>query len=79
MPRLFHNLRGSLETDLLQNFPIHTLTTWLGNSPKVALAHYAKVTPSDIAKATGKATTQPGVNLGLGAEPGVTLAEISPP
>jgi len=44
-PRLFHNLRGSLETDLLQYLPIHVICKWLGNSPKVAQLHYLKITP----------------------------------
>jgi integrase len=81
-PRAFHNLRGSLETDLLARFPIHVVTAWLGNSPKIALAHYAKITPEDVAKATGKAPAwvvgKPGVNPGVGVKTGVTLAEFSP-
>ena len=63
-PRLFHNLQGSLETDLLQHFPIHVVTTWLGHSPKIALAHYNKTTTENIAKATGKAPSEDGAKGG---------------
>jgi hypothetical protein len=35
--RLFHNLRGSLETELAQDHPVHVVAQWLGNTPKVAL------------------------------------------
>jgi hypothetical protein len=51
-PRLFHNMRGSRETDLLERFPIHVVCAWLGNSEKVALKHYLKVTPEHLERAT---------------------------
>lgn len=38
-PRLFHNLRASRETELLREHPIHVVTAWLGNSPRIALKH----------------------------------------
>jgi hypothetical protein len=38
-PRLFHNMRASCETDLMQNHPIHVVTAWIGNTPKIALGH----------------------------------------
>ncbi len=34
------NLRSSRETELVKQFPIQDVCSWLGNSPKVALAHY---------------------------------------
>jgi hypothetical protein len=57
-PRLFHNLRGSLQTDLANRFPLHVVTAWIGNSEKVAQAHYLKVTGDHIAAATGKVGQQ---------------------
>jgi len=42
-PRLFHTLRASCETDLLENFPISAVTDWLGHSATIALKHYARV------------------------------------
>lgn len=50
-PRLFHNLRASRETDLMQSFPIHVVTAWLGNTPKIALAHYLQTLDADFDKA----------------------------
>ncbi len=41
-PKPFHGLRASSETDLLERFPIQTVAKWLGHSPKIALAHYAR-------------------------------------
>jgi hypothetical protein len=41
--RPFNNRRASCETDLLREFPIQSVTSWMGHSPAVALAHYAQV------------------------------------
>ncbi len=38
-PRLFHNMRASCETDLMDEHGIHVVTAWLGNTPKIALNH----------------------------------------
>jgi len=50
-PRLFHNLRASCETDLMQNHPIHVVTAWIGNTPKIALGHYLQTLDGDFEKA----------------------------
>ncbi|MDP6601107.1 MAG: tyrosine-type recombinase/integrase, partial [Phycisphaerales bacterium] len=55
-PRLWQNLRSSRETELADQFPIHVVTAWLGNSPKVALAHYLQVTDDHMRSATECAT-----------------------
>ncbi len=65
-PKLFQNLRASRETELLASFPIHVVTAWLGNSPKVALEHYAIVRDDDYAKAVQKAV-QNAVQSGGGS------------
>jgi integrase len=49
--RLFHNLRGSLETELAQDHPVHVVAQWLGNTPKIAAAHYLQVRDSDFNRA----------------------------
>jgi len=46
-PKLFQNLRASRETELMQTYPVHAATRWIGNSPKVALDHYAIVREDD--------------------------------
>jgi len=43
-PRPFQNLRASCETELVERFPIQTVTGWLGNSPRIALKHYLQTT-----------------------------------
>ena len=50
-PKLFHNLRASCETDLMQEHPIHVVTAWIGNTPNVAIQHYLQTLDSDFAKA----------------------------
>jgi len=42
-PRLFHTLRASCETDLLEHLPISAVTEWLGHSATIALKHYTRV------------------------------------
>jgi hypothetical protein len=36
----------------LKEFPVHVVCAWLGNTPRVALKHYAQVTDEDFQKAT---------------------------
>ena len=43
-PRLFHNLRASLATDLTADFPQHVVAAWLGHTEAIAEAHYWQVT-----------------------------------
>jgi integrase len=50
-PRLFHNLRASCETDLMQNHAIHVVTAWIGNTPKIAIGHYLQTLDADFEKA----------------------------
>ena len=57
--KLFQNLRSSRETELAEHYPVHVVTKWLGNSPKVAMAHYLQVRDTDFAKAAQKAAQQP--------------------
>jgi len=47
----FVSMRGSAETDLAEIFPIKVVTTWIGNSPRVAQKHYLRVLPSHYDKA----------------------------
>lgn len=47
-PKLFQNMRASCETDFLNIFPIHQATAFIGNSPKVALQHYAILTSQAV-------------------------------
>ena len=42
-PRIFHNLRASFRTELQESLPDHVLNSWLGQSSRVAEAHYLTV------------------------------------
>ncbi len=53
-PRLFHALRASRETELAAEYPVHVVTAWLGNTPKIAMKHYLMTTESDFSKAMGR-------------------------
>lgn len=51
-PKPFQNLRSSRETELIEQFPIQTVVSWIGNSPTVAMQSYLQVRESDFEKAT---------------------------
>jgi len=50
-PKLFQNLRSTRETELSAEYPIHVVCAWIGNSPRVAQAHYLQVTETDFQRA----------------------------
>lgn len=50
-PKLFQNMRASRETELSHVYPLHIVTAWMGNTPKIALDHYLQVTESDYQRA----------------------------
>ena len=54
-PRLFHNLRSSRETELLEQFPLHVVAQWMGHDAKVSLKHYAQTTEEHFQRAVGGA------------------------
>ena len=63
-PKLFQNLRATRETELAQQFPIHVVCEWIGNSRPVALRHYLRVTDGDFTLATSRPTPTPGAAKG---------------
>jgi len=52
-PRLFHSMRSSRATELLDHFPIHVVAAWQGSSVKVLSDHYAKVRGDHFLQAAG--------------------------
>ncbi len=59
-PKLFQNLRSSCQTDLEhRGFTTHVVCAWLGNTPKVAHAHYLQVTDDDF-QAAAKSAAKSG-------------------
>lgn len=59
-PRLFQNLRASRETELTNEYPLHVVCRWLGNSPRVAADHYLQVTDDHFEMAATGTTGTPG-------------------
>jgi integrase len=72
-PRLFHNMRGSLESDLAERYPIHTVVKWLGNSEGVAMRHYLRQSPAVLADVTSQ-----GLGPQVGPKVGPRLGETNP-
>ena len=61
-PRRFHNMRASRQTELTEQYPDHVVCTWLGNSKKIAEAHYLQVTDAHFeqaARPTARAESPP--------------------
>jgi hypothetical protein len=54
-PKLWQNLRSTRETELMENkdFSLQAVCQWIGNSPVVALKHYAQVREHEFHIATG--------------------------
>ena len=50
-PKVFQNLRATRATELVDQFPAHVATAWLGHSEKVARKHYRQVTDDHFAAA----------------------------
>jgi len=43
-PKVFQNLRSTRETELAEQFPMHVVCAWIGNSQPVAAKHYLQLT-----------------------------------
>jgi len=50
-PKLFQNMRASRETELAQDYPMHVVCAWIGNSQAVAAKHYLQVREEDFQRA----------------------------
>ena len=50
-PKLWHNMRSSRQTELTEEFPSHVVTSWMGNSERIADRHYLQVLDSHFKKA----------------------------
>ncbi len=58
-PKLFQNMRSTLETELIGKYPIGDVVSWIGNSKPVAMKHYVQVQSLSFDKA---------IKEGLGAQ-----------
>jgi integrase len=52
-PKIFHNMRASRETELLDDYPIKDVCSWIGNSQAVAMKHYAMKRLDSFSRANG--------------------------
>ncbi|MBL7107618.1 MAG: site-specific integrase [Phycisphaerae bacterium] len=52
--KTFQNLRSSRETELVEDFPVHVVTGWLGNSPDIARKHYLQTHEEHFQRAVEK-------------------------
>lgn len=50
----FQNLRSTQETELVGSYPLHVVTSWLGNSPTIASKHYLQTTEAHFEQAIGE-------------------------
>ena len=54
-PKPFQNMRATRETELFNEYPVPTVVRWLGNSPMIALRHYAQTVKEHHARAVAPA------------------------
>ena len=53
----FQNLRSTRETELAEDYPLHVVCSWIGNSEAVAKKHYLQVTDAHFEQAATNVTT----------------------
>ncbi len=68
-PRLWQNLRATRETELSESHPLHVVCQWIGNTARIAAAHYLQVTDRDFDRAVG-AKNQAGGDPNAGRNAG---------
>lgn len=75
-PRLFQQLRSSVETDWASRHPLHAVARWLGHSPRIAMNHYLVTRDRDfqaVIDGEGEAPQERGTKRGT------TVAPNTPP
>jgi len=50
-PKSFQNLRSTRETELAEDFPMHVVCKWIGNSEPIAMQHYLQLTDEHFERA----------------------------
>ena len=59
-PKVWQNMRSTRETELMaEGWPLFKVCAWIGNTEKVAAAHYLQITDEDFAKASGVKSVAP--------------------
>jgi integrase len=76
--KLFQNCRSSRETDLANQYPIHVVCQWIGNTEAVARRHYLQVTEQHLDDAAGKSAARSAAATG-GMERKTSAPEMQKP
>lgn len=53
--KFFINLRSTRETELTEEYPLHVVCAWIGNSTRIAKKHYLQITKDHMNRASGVA------------------------
>ena len=56
-------MRSSRETELVETYPVHVVTAWLGNTASVAAKHYLQTTEEPFDKAVQNPVQQASASL----------------
>ncbi len=76
-PKPWHNMRASLQSELMRQYDLSTACRWLGNSPTVAARHYAVSTDTDAFRRAAGLTEKSAVKSDVKSD--VEPAGISVP
>ncbi len=63
-PKPWHNLRSTRQTELAEQYPIHVVCAWIGNSRAVAQEHYLQLTDAHFSQAAQCSTVGGGTHSG---------------
>ncbi len=74
-PKLMQNLRSTRETELAEQFPLHAVTAWLGNSHLVAAKHYLQLRDEHFDRAAGGGSNSENPDL-VGLQVGHKTSEV---
>ncbi len=77
-PKLFQSLRSTRETELAEDYPIHVVCAWIGNSQAVAKKHYLQVTDDHFAKAAQNPAQHLRAHPGTKPQTGKPIIEKTP-
>ena len=59
-PKFWNSLRASCETDLMDDFGLRKACQWIGNSPAIAMKHYALMKKTDYVDVGSKSGAKSG-------------------
>ena len=76
--KLFQNMRSSRQTELSERFPLHTVCSWLGNSPAIASRHYLQVRDAHFEEALKPAMQDRAQNRAQSASDSGVLEKTDP-